>query len=144
MLAYYPLEHLYYLASHGIIGTSIANPLALFKQKRIQLDVNALGIWSTRFWALYVLLQFAHLREERALLQQKERTLRKAKGTTPNAGEKQELAKRWQGLWNEVAVNLANLPLTVHWFVFFTVTFAASNNIVGPWRTVFSKMRQVE
>ncbi|KAF9450081.1 hypothetical protein P691DRAFT_702051 [Macrolepiota fuliginosa MF-IS2] len=116
MLAYYPLEHLYYLGSHGIIPTTIKYPLSFpLKKKMINLDPNTLGIWSCRFWALYVLLQFAHLREDRKLLQSRQKALRKAKGTGLTPSEKQEIAQRWDAWWSEVVVNLGYLPLTVHW-----------------------------
>ena len=82
MLAYYPLEHLAYLCSHGIIPNSIPTLQSLFSSaaKPITLDTNWMGKWSCRFWALFVLLQFAHLREDRKLLMMREKTLRKAKG----------------------------------------------------------------
>jgi len=116
MLAYYPLEHLYYLGSHGIIPTTIKYPFSSpFKKRTINLDPNTLGIWSCRFWALYVLLQFAHLREDRKLLQSRQKALRKAKGTGLTPSEKQEIAQRWDAWWSEVIVNLGYLPLTVHW-----------------------------
>jgi hypothetical protein len=119
MLAYYPLEHLYYLSSHGILPESIPNIMSLFssKAKSIKLNANRLAMWSCRFWALYVVLQFAHLREDRKLLKMRERTIRKAKGVTSNASEKEELRQRWDAFWNEVVVNLAYLPLTIHWCV---------------------------
>ena len=79
MLAYYPLEHLAHLPSHGIIPNTIPTLRSLFSSaaKPITLDTNW---WSCRFWALFVLLQFAHLREDRKLLMMREKTLRKAKG----------------------------------------------------------------
>lgn len=117
MLAYYPLEHLYYLGSHGIIPTTIRNPLPFLSKKTINLDPNRLGIWSCRFWALYVLLQFAHLREDRRLLQLRQKALRRAKGTGLTPSEKQEIAHRWDAWWSEVVVNLGYLPLTIHWYV---------------------------
>lgn len=88
MLAYYPLEHLYYLLSHDIIPDKIALPSATAfvpfirtqpSSKSIQLDLGKLGLWSTRFWAAYVVLQLAHLREDSKLLQMRERTLSKTK-----------------------------------------------------------------
>ncbi|KXN86050.1 hypothetical protein AN958_10526 [Leucoagaricus sp. SymC.cos] len=116
MLVYYPLEHMSYLGSHGIIPTTVRNPLSMFsKKKTISLDPETLGIWSCRCWALYVFLQFAHLREDRLLLQSRQKALRKAKGTGLTFSEKQELAHRWDAWWSEVVVNLGYLPLTIHW-----------------------------
>ncbi|KAF4571542.1 hypothetical protein EYR36_008882 [Pleurotus pulmonarius] len=121
MLAYYPLEHLYYLLSHSLIPSTIPSIKSIFssKAKPTKLDSNAIGMWSTRFWALYVFLQIAHLREDRKLLQARERAIIKAKrgpgGTGITAAEKKELGDRWDAFWNEVVVNLGYLPLTVHW-----------------------------
>jgi len=115
MLAYYPLEHLSYLGSHGIIPTVIKNPLAfLSKKKYISLDPPTLGVWSCRLWALYVFLQFAHLREDRKLLELRRKALRRAKGTGLTPSEKQEIAQRSDAWWSEVLVNLGFLPLTIH------------------------------
>jgi len=81
MLAYYPLEHLYYLGSKGIILSSIPSPFSIFleKEKRLALDPNKLGLWSCRFWAIYVVLHFAHLVEDWKLLKQRHSFIRKAK-----------------------------------------------------------------
>ncbi|ETW83424.1 hypothetical protein HETIRDRAFT_241554, partial [Heterobasidion irregulare TC 32-1] len=99
MLAYYPMEHLYYLLSHEIIPSSISLPFSRSS--------------SSPFWALYVVLQFAHLREDRALLLRRERVLSKEK---VKGQEHAELERRWDAWWNELAVNVGYLPLTVHWY----------------------------
>ncbi|KAI9066301.1 hypothetical protein FKP32DRAFT_1566205 [Trametes sanguinea] len=123
MLAYYPLEHLYYLLSHSIISDKLTLPsITAFipfvpsrpSHKQISLKLGTLGLWSTRFWAAYVMLQLAHLREDSKLLRLRERTLSKTKtGATP--AEKEELDKRKAALKNELIVNLAYLPQTLHW-----------------------------
>jgi len=117
MLAYYPLEHIYYLCSHGIMPATIPSVASLFSAtaKPIHLNTDAIAIWSSRFWALYVMLQFAHLKEDWKLIKMRERTLRKAKGTGLSPAEKTELQQRWDAYWNEVVVNVGYLPLTVHW-----------------------------
>lgn len=117
MLAYYPLEHVYYLGSHGIIPTVIMSPFSLFtsKKRKLSLDFNALGLWSCRFWAVYVALHFAHLLEDRKLLKQRYNFLRKAKGTGLTQAEKVEMRQRWDAFWSEVVINLGYLPLTIHW-----------------------------
>jgi len=117
MLAYYPLEHVYYLASHGIIPTIFTSPLSLLtsKKRKVSLDPNTLGLWSCRFWAVYVILQFAHLLEDRKLLKQRHNSLRKAKGTGLTWAEKLEMRQRWDAFWSEVVINLGYLPLTIHW-----------------------------
>lgn len=124
MLAFYPLEHLSYFVSHSIVPTSLPSlrsflPFASANQeKRTRVDTAALGLWSTRLWALYVGLQLVHLREDRMLLKARERTLQKAKAKGPSLTiEREELRKKWDAYWNEVAVNLSYLPLTIHWCV---------------------------
>ena len=88
MLCYYPLEHVYYLLSHSIIPSQFARPsfFSLFSSKTaepkdstINLNAGEISRLSVRFWALYVFLQFAHLREDRKLLMQRERALGKSK-----------------------------------------------------------------
>jgi hypothetical protein len=118
MLAYYPLEHLYYLGSHGIIPSSMPSPLSVFseKKRRLALDFNKLGLWSCRFWAAYVVLHFAHLVEDRKLLKQRHSSIRKAKGTGLTKEEKKEMEQRWDAFWSEVVINLGYLPLTIHWY----------------------------
>ncbi|TBU33426.1 hypothetical protein BD309DRAFT_974640 [Dichomitus squalens] len=123
MLAYYPLEHLYYLLSHSVIPNKLPLPsLTAFipfvrtkpSDNHIPLDLGKLGLWSTRFWAAYVVLQLAHLQEDSKLLTARERTLNKSK-TGATAAEKEDIRKRRSALWNEFIVNLAYLPLTIHW-----------------------------
>ncbi|KAI0749690.1 hypothetical protein C8Q80DRAFT_1163429 [Daedaleopsis nitida] len=123
MLAYYPLEHLYYLLSHSVIPDKITLPsLTAFvpfirtrpSEKNIPLDLGTLGMWSTRFWAAYVFLQLAHLREDSKLLGLRERTLSKSK-TGASPAEKEGIRKRKKALLNEYIVNLAYLPQTIHW-----------------------------
>lgn len=117
MIAYYPLEHLYYLRAHAILPAALALPL--FK-KSISLNTGKISLWSTRFWAAYVLLQFAHLREDHQLLKSRERALNKVKGkgkASDEAAEKADLTRRWDALINELVVNLGYLPLTLHWCV---------------------------
>ncbi|KAI8980027.1 hypothetical protein BD414DRAFT_420869 [Trametes punicea] len=123
MLAYYPLEHLYYLLSHSIISDKLTLPsITAFipfvrtrpNDKHIPLKLSTLGLWSTRFWAAYVVLQLAHLREDGRLLRMRERTLSKTK-TGASVAEKEEISRRKKALTNELIVNLAYLPLTIHW-----------------------------
>ncbi len=144
MLLYYPLEHVYYLLTHSIIpqklplpspfNGSVSKPSGSF----IDLDAGVISRLSTRFWGVYVLLQFAHLREDRRLLMLKERTIAKSKVspgsilTSPQGcvlsgflqaisvlAETEELKNRRDALWNELIVSLGYLPLTIHWCVLF-------------------------
>lgn len=132
MLGYYPLEHLYYLRAHNLIPTSIPALSAILgrSSKRISLNGNKLILWSSRFWLLYVVLQFAHLREDRKLLLTRQRNLRKGKGLSVE--DKEDLRKRWDSLGNELVANAANLPLALHWSLESGI-FA--NDI---WVTIFS------
>lgn len=117
MIAYYPLEHLYYLRAHTILPAALALP---FFKKSISLNTGKIGLWSTRFWAAYVFLQFAHLREDHHLLKLRERALNKVKGkgkASEEVTERADLARRWDALINELIVNLGYLPLTLHWCV---------------------------
>lgn len=116
MLGYYPLEHVSYLRSHDLIPATVPLPSPYFSNTAKPININAgkLGMWSCRFWALYVFMQFAHLREDRKLLLQRERSLKKGK-TPAMAGELEDLSRRWDAYWNEMVVNLGNLPLSIHW-----------------------------
>lgn len=116
MLGYYPLEHLSYLVSHEVLPSKSTVNLSPFlaKRRNIHLNSESLSVWSVRCWAFYVALQFAHLREDRKLLQAKYRSLRKV-GLKP--AEMQELRQQWDAYWSGLAVNLANFPLALHWWV---------------------------
>ncbi|KAF7972476.1 hypothetical protein HWV62_17900 [Athelia sp. TMB] len=116
MLGYYPLEHASYLRSHDLIPETVPSPASYISDTAKPISINAgkLGMWSCRFWALYVFMQFAHLREDRKLLLQRERSLKKGKAPAM-AGELEDLSRRWDAYWNEMVVNLSNLPLTIHW-----------------------------
>jgi len=99
MLAYYPLEHIYYLASQKII------PMSNRKLLKI-------AVWSCRFWAAYVVLQFVHLREDWRHLRARERAL---KGTEITPEQKEEISRRKRALSNEFWANVGYFPLTIHW-----------------------------
>lgn len=105
MLAYYPLEHAYYLGSQSIIRVSPRTS-------------GKLAMWSCRIWALYIVLQFGHLREDMKLLAQDERAARAArKGgeVSSEATANRVLVKRKSALWNQLLVNIGNFPLALHW-----------------------------
>lgn len=115
MLAYYPFEHLYYFRVNSLLPATLAVP---FLSKRLSLNTNKLALWSTRFWALYVFLQFAHLREDLKLLSIRAKALSRVKGKgkeVDESAEKADLARRWDALINELVVNVGYLPLTIHW-----------------------------
>ncbi|WAR57513.1 hypothetical protein PtB15_8B563 [Puccinia triticina] len=112
MLIYYPDEHLYFLASKGVLPLS----------PRL---INKAALYSCRAWAAYTLLHFFHLREELKLLEPERRRLQALQaGTdfdTPRkpspavAASPQEMEGRRAALINGLIVNLAYTPLTLHW-----------------------------
>lgn len=116
MLLYYPLEHLYYLRSKGILPSTLNISLPLLKTFTVQLNTLKLALWSTRAWLLYVVLQFGHLKEDAKLLEQRTRTVSKTKGEEAQS-EKASLSRRWDALWSEFFSNVGNLPLSIHWCV---------------------------
>ena len=116
MLVYYPLEQLSYLCYHGVIPTSFTFPLSKSKKTQITINPDILSIWSCRFWAVYVILDFFHLNEDRILLRQRHASIRKAKGTGLSMEEKEEMAQRSDAFWSDFVINLGYLPLTIHWY----------------------------
>jgi hypothetical protein len=108
MLFYYGFEHLSYLSSHGIISLPKNPRISAFSSS------GKLSLWSCRFWALYVVLQLLHLRFDVQAL--KERAIRLMKTTNgPTTQEKQEMKAQKETIRNEMLVNLAWLPVSVHW-----------------------------
>lgn len=137
MLVYYPLEHLYYLRVHDLIPAAIPSIISLTGRysRRFNLNASKLAVWSCRAWAAYVVLQFAHLLEDRKLLLMKERHIKK--GRDVSIEERRALRRRWGVFWNEVVANTANLPLAIHWSLekgFF------SNEL---WPTIFALVNAI-
>ncbi|KAJ3538786.1 hypothetical protein NM688_g6470 [Phlebia brevispora] len=122
MLLYYPMEHVYWLLVHSIIPSTLSlpslasklRPSALKSERKINLDAGVISRVSTRFWAVYVVLQFLHLSEDSRLLRKRERAVNKSKAISASA-EKEEIKKRWDALNSEFFVALGYLPLTIHW-----------------------------
>lgn len=120
MLFYYPLEHIYYLTSHSLIPTSInfklpfSKTLTHQKQSTLTIAPDTVSLYSSRFWAAYVFLQLLHLHEDKVLLQQRQRQLKKSKAALTEL-EQNEVDSRWDAYWSEMAVNLGYAPLTIHW-----------------------------
>ena len=115
MLVYYPLEHLYYLRAHNIIPATVPSITSLFRRssKPVNLNTSKLAMWSCRAWAVYILLQFVHLMEDRKLLLRREKRLQKGKEVSVE--EQEDLRRNWDAFWNEMVSNTANLPLAIHW-----------------------------
>lgn len=120
MLAYYPLEHLFYLRVHDIIPPFIWVP---WSWKPQLLHPGKLVKWSCRFLVVYLLLQFAHLHEDRNLLLQKEKALAKASGKEAEA-ERVELKKKWAALKIATISTACKLPTGLHWYVVSLCCFA--------------------
>ncbi|KAK7058421.1 hypothetical protein VNI00_002055 [Paramarasmius palmivorus] len=115
MLGYYPLEHLTFLRSNDVIPSQLSLRVSpLSKPKKLDLNAGEMSLWSCRCWAAYVVLQFAHLREQRKLLQTRQRNLRKAKGSSLSTAEKEELKKNWDAYWSELVMNAANFALALN------------------------------
>ena len=124
MLAFYPLQHLSYFRKHDIIPAALPLPTVLPSQssgkpRQVSINVPAVSLWSSRLWATYIVLQLAHLREDRTLLIKKQRALRLLSPAERVEKKRAELAHRWDRWYNELAVNLSFLPMTIHWYVSF-------------------------
>ncbi|WWC93461.1 hypothetical protein V866_000295 [Kwoniella sp. B9012] len=83
LLLYYPLEHLTWLGGKGVVPLS---------EKRM----GWTGLWSVRFWALYVLLDIYKLRQTYLSLLTRTRTLKQSQMAKPNLTEKQDEAKGFE------------------------------------------------
>lgn len=121
MLAFYPLQHLSYFRKHDLIPTPSPLPAGLPSQssekpRRATLSNAAVALWSSRLWATYIVLQLAHLREDRTSLIKTQRALSRLSSVEK---ERAELARRWDKWYNELAVNLSFLPMTIHLYVSF-------------------------
>lgn len=113
MLAYYPLEHLFYLRAHDVIPAYISLP---FLRKPVLLHPRKLVTWSCRFLVVYLLLQFAHLHEDRKLLMKRQRGLARAQEKDNEVeAEKVELRQKWVDLRFAVVSTACKLQTGLHW-----------------------------
>ncbi|CAO3625962.1 unnamed protein product [Cunninghamella blakesleeana] len=107
---YYPLEHIYWLGAHEVIPLS-------------QKKTDQIGIWSCRFWASYVLLEYVRLLEQYRLLRQRETTLLKrikAGDLADDEDPEKEMAamkKERTSMIVNTCINSGYLPLTIHWSI---------------------------
>jgi len=119
MLVYYPLEHTYYLASHKIIRLPRTLPFSSQKAPlNVQDVIGKLALWSTRAWAVYVVLQLYRLKIDWDILHaQRRKERQEVDKYDVEAVQKgrAEFAKKKDAIFNEAAINLAYLPLTAHW-----------------------------
>ncbi|GAA95316.1 uncharacterized protein L969DRAFT_44932 [Mixia osmundae IAM 14324] len=112
MLLYYPLEHTYYLAAHKIIKMSTET-------------MNKIGLWSCRFWLVYVVLQLSHLYEESRILTRQVKAIRQRRASSKRAPtqeqgqvqreEDREVALKSSAIFTELVINTGYAPLTLHW-----------------------------
>ncbi|KAI7907064.1 peroxisomal biogenesis factor 11 [Cokeromyces recurvatus] len=107
-IIYYPLEHIYWLGAHDVI------PLSEEK-------TNKIGIWSCRFWAAYVILEYGRLMEQYKDLKRRETGLLKRIKAgdietceDPEAEMASIKAERITMFVN-TCINTGYLPLTIHW-----------------------------
>jgi len=120
MMIYHPLEHTSYLAAHKIIRLPRTLPFSSQKTPlNVQAVIRRLAIWSTRAWAVYVMLQLIRLRLEWRILCAQGRKAKKDASESSDAEamqrQKEEFAKKKEALLGDAAINLAYLPLTIHW-----------------------------
>ncbi|KAI9265065.1 peroxisomal biogenesis factor 11 [Phascolomyces articulosus] len=110
MIIYYPLEHIYWLSAHDVL------PISTEKSDRI-------GIWSCRFWAAWVVMEYGRLYEQYRLLKKRETGLLKRikagdieTDEDPEAEMASIKAERSSIMVNTI-INSGYLPLTAHWSV---------------------------
>ncbi|KAG0169115.1 hypothetical protein DFQ28_003929 [Apophysomyces sp. BC1034] len=107
-IIYYPLEHTYWLGAHQVLPIS-------------EEKTNKIGMWSCRFWAAYVVLEYGRLAEQYRLLRQRETGLLKrikAGDITTEEDPEVEMAKikaERTSIVVNTCINSGYLPLTVHW-----------------------------
>ncbi|KAJ3115069.1 hypothetical protein HDU96_001233 [Phlyctochytrium bullatum] len=105
-LAYYPLEHIWWLGAHKVIPIKDST-------------LNSIGIWSCRFWAAYVVLYFIQLQQEASMLakRSKDLMLKIKNGEKSDAikAESKSVKDETNALIVNTIINAAYFPLTVHW-----------------------------
>ena len=100
-IVYQVLENVAYLAQHGIV-------------KRSERQQARDWVWSSRFWAAHVLLEFVRLWRIRALW---DRNVVEGK-TNEEDEEKEAKIKRKEEVstwWRELLINACYAPMTIHW-----------------------------
>ena len=110
MLAFYPLEHLYYFGSHSVYSIAPSR-------------LAAIARWSCRAWALYVVVHFLHIQEDLKSLKHdanRSFTLQKVEEKEGRLAkvDMTAFAKKRRAISLDLASNLAYFPQTVHWLVF--------------------------
>ena len=96
-VAFQGLENLAYLGQHGVL------------QREPRLVLRD-WVWSSRFWAAHVLLEFARLARVRVLWDRE----------TLDGDDKEAKVKRKEAVeawWRELLINVFYAPMTMHWSV---------------------------
>ncbi|KAK7203180.1 hypothetical protein BZA70DRAFT_84041 [Myxozyma melibiosi] len=97
---YQPLENIAYLASHDILPVD-------------KLTVKKLWIFSSRLWALHIILEFVRLAREYALSSKSSASATTSEKLDPELAAERVKAKK---LWTrQLIVTAAYFPLTIHW-----------------------------
>ncbi|KAJ1921965.1 hypothetical protein H4219_000312 [Mycoemilia scoparia] len=104
LLCYYPLEHIYWLGAHNIIAIS-------------ESEVESSGIWSCRFWAAWVVVQFFHLYKERQILKARKRACfeKTDMDATDLQKELETIEQANKDWYIQLIINASYFPLTIHW-----------------------------
>lgn len=103
-VAFQALENGAYLASKGVLGWSTERQ-------------NRAWVWSSRFWAAHVGLDFWKLVRERSNRRQEARVRAVGRGEKIDVQEEKD-ERAWYAGWRKrVLVNMAWAPLTLHWSV---------------------------
>lgn len=100
---YYPLEHVYYLAAHDVIKLNPSN-------------LNAVGMWSCRFWMVSTFLCIAQINREQALNKKEIRKLQIKdikEYKNENSVRLLALEKNQEALLVNLVINCAYVPLTL-------------------------------
>ncbi|KAG9290026.1 hypothetical protein G9A89_010332 [Geosiphon pyriformis] len=102
-LLYYPLEHAWWLGAHNVVPLSTNT-------------MNKIGIWSCRFWAGYVILQFLHLYEQWRLTKKRKTDISKKLDANEEEARHEERALSVDGerIVRDAIINVGYLPLTLH------------------------------
>ncbi|KAI9498917.1 peroxisomal biogenesis factor 11 [Zychaea mexicana] len=130
MIIYYPLEHVYWLAAHNVLPVS--------EQK-----TNSIGIWSCRFWAAWVVMEYGRLAEQYRLMKKRETGLLKRikagdieTDEDPEAEMASIKAER-ASIFVNTMINSGYLPLTVHWSLEKGLISDAMVGVFGGFAAVF-------
>lgn len=104
-ILYQVLEHVAYLGQHGIIRRS---------ERQQARD----WVWSSRFWAAHVLLEFVRLWRVRALWDRKDAEDKsKEEGMEKEKEAKIKRKEEVDAWWRGLLMNVCYAPMTIHWSV---------------------------